>query len=98
MVSIELFQQMMKAVYFLRDQSRGVDGTYRWLREEVEELGEALRDGHKQALADEFADVLAWLASLANLVDVNLEGAALGKYAGGCPRCHASPCECPRRT
>jgi NTP pyrophosphatase (non-canonical NTP hydrolase) len=96
-MSIEAFQTMMKEIYFVRDGSRGVDGTYRWLTEEVAELGDAIHDGDKQVLADEFADVLAWLVSLANLVDINLEAAALGKYPGCCPRCQTSPCTCPPR-
>jgi len=45
-------------------------------------------------LQDEFADVLAWLASLANVVNVDLEAAALGKYRGKCPKCSQAPCNC----
>ena len=52
----------------------------------------------KKAMEDEFADVLAWLASLANIFEINLESAALGKYDSCCPKCNASPCECPMHT
>jgi NTP pyrophosphatase (non-canonical NTP hydrolase) len=89
---------MMKDIYFIRDHNRGVDGTYRWLKEEIEELGEALQYTDKKALEAEFADVLAWLASLANIFEINLEAVALGKYDGCCPKCNASPCGCPMRT
>ena len=94
MISIHYFQNMMHRLYFNRDSKRGVDGTYAWLVDEVKELGEALRADDKKALENEFADVIAWLASLANIVDVDLEKAALNKYANKCPKCGCSPCEC----
>jgi len=85
---------MMKRIYFHRDSKRGAAGTYNWLVEEVEELGEAMEKGGEKALQDEFADVLAWLASLANVVNVDLEAATLGKYSGKCPKCSQAPCNC----
>lgn len=88
------FQEMMHRIYFHRDSKRGVDGTYNWLVDEVEELGEALKAGDKKALENEFADVIAWLASLANVADVDLEKATLNKYAGKCPKCGNLPCRC----
>jgi NTP pyrophosphatase (non-canonical NTP hydrolase) len=88
------FQQMMRRLYFHRDSRRGVKGTYDWLAEEVDELGEALQGNDKEELEKEFADVAAWLASLANVVDVDLETAALNKYANECPKCKRSPCQC----
>jgi len=90
------FQDMMRQIYFHHDSKRGPKGTYLWLAEEVEELGEALKGEDKKALEKEFADVLAWLASLANVVDVNLEKAAIAKYNQRCPRCKQVPCECTR--
>jgi len=88
------FQEMMRRLYFHRDSRRGVKGTYDWLAEEVGELGEALQGSDKEELEKEFADVVAWLASLANVVDVDLETAALKKYANKCPKCKRSPCQC----
>jgi NTP pyrophosphatase (non-canonical NTP hydrolase) len=85
---------MMRRIYFHRDSKRGVDGTYNWLVDEVEELGEALKAGDKKALENEFADVIAWLASLANVADIDLEKATLSKYAGKCPKCGNAPCRC----
>jgi NTP pyrophosphatase (non-canonical NTP hydrolase) len=61
----------------------------------VEELREALKEGDTKAIEEEFADVLAWLASLANVVNINLEKAALSKYDNKCPKCGLLPCECP---
>ena len=93
---IREFQDMMRQIYFHHDSKRGAKGTYLWLVEEVEELGEALKGNDKKALEKEFADVLAWLASLANVVDVNLEEAAMTKYNQRCPRCKQVPCKCAR--
>ena len=67
-----------------------------WFMEEVGELSAALRDRATDAdnLALEFADVLAWLATLANIAGVNLDEAFRRKYGTGCPKCHAAPCAC----
>jgi len=89
------FQRMMHRIYFHRDSQRGKLGTYNWLKEEAEELGEALEENDRKALENEFADVLAWLASLANVVKVDLEKAAMSKYDNRCPRCRKTTCECP---
>jgi NTP pyrophosphatase (non-canonical NTP hydrolase) len=85
---------MMKRIYFHNDSKRGRAGTYDWLREEVDELGEALKQSNRESLENEFADVLAWLASLANVVNVDLENAAVAKYHGRCPKCGNLPCTC----
>jgi NTP pyrophosphatase (non-canonical NTP hydrolase) len=71
-----------------------VGGTYDWLADEVKELGEALKTDDKKALENEFADVIAWLASLANVTNVDLEKAALNKYDNKCPKCGHIPCQC----
>ncbi|MDH5754479.1 MAG: nucleotide pyrophosphohydrolase [Candidatus Bathyarchaeota archaeon] len=88
------FQKIMRRIYFHRDSKRGITGTYDWLMDEAKELGEALKTDDKQALEDEFADVIAWLASLANVVNVDLEKAAINKYDNKCPKCGHSPCQC----
>lgn len=88
------FQEMMRRIYFHRDSKRGINGTFDWLMDEVKELGESLKMNDKRALENEFADVLAWLASLANITDVDLEKCALLKYDGKCPKCKRSPCKC----
>ena len=84
----------MRQLYFERDSKRGTEGTLDWLRDEVEELREALEEGDIKAARKEFGDVLAWLASLANVVDIDLEKAALTKYNNKCPKCGLSPCDC----
>lgn len=85
---------MMRRLYFHKDTKRGTDGTYTWLVDEVRELGEALDKNNKKEIGKEFADVIAWLASLANVTGVNLEKAALEKYENKCPKCKQSPCHC----
>ena len=91
---IREFQEMMSNIYFSRDSQRGTRGTYDWLVDEVKELGEALEANDKKALENEFADVVAWLASLANVVKVDIEKATLNKYSNKCPKCGGSPCQC----
>ena len=88
---------MMARIYLSRDSKRGAEGTYGWLKEEIEELGEAMRKKGKKPLEDEFADVIAWLASLANVTGVDLEEAALNKYSNRCPKCDSSPCKCTHK-
>jgi len=85
---------MMRRLYFHKDSKRGADGTYAWLVDEVKELGEALDKNDKKEMEKEFADVIAWLASLANVTGINLEQAALEKYKDKCPKCKQSPCRC----
>jgi len=85
---------MMRRLYFDRDSARGVAGTYEWLVDEVKELGEALNARHRTELRKEFADVIAWLASLANLTGIDLEAATVEKYDNRCPKCGHLPCEC----
>jgi NTP pyrophosphatase (non-canonical NTP hydrolase) len=92
---IHEFQEMMRQLYFTRDNKRGVGGTYNWLVDEVAELGEELKKGtDKEATEKEFADVIAWLASLANIMGIDLEKAAINKYNYKCPKCQKSPCQC----
>jgi len=85
---------MMKRLYLKRDSKRGIDGTFNWLTDEVVELGQELKGTDKEATEKEFADVIAWLASLANIIGVDLEKAALNKYNFKCPKCQSSPCTC----
>jgi NTP pyrophosphatase (non-canonical NTP hydrolase) len=91
---INEFQKIMRQLYFERDLERGTERTLDWLEDEVEELREAIEEDDTKAAEKEFADVLAWLASLANVVDIDLEKAALSKYDSKCPKCEKSPCDC----
>ena len=93
-ISLPQFQQLIRDLYGAKDSRRGVEGTFMWFMQEVGELATALRGGSAEERALEFADVLAWLATLANCVGVDLEAAMLAKYGAGCPGCRRSPCVC----
>ncbi|MFO0945942.1 MAG: MazG nucleotide pyrophosphohydrolase domain-containing protein [Planctomycetota bacterium] len=81
-------------MYGEKDVRRGPEGTFLWLMEEVGELAAALRESSQEDLAAEFADVLAWLATLANVMNVDLAAAVHKKYGTGCPGCGALVCSC----
>jgi NTP pyrophosphatase (non-canonical NTP hydrolase) len=87
-------QQVIRDTFGAKDRRRGVEGTFMWFMEEVGELSAALRGGTPEEQAAEFADVLAWLATLANNVGVDLEAAMRAKYGAGCPGCGRTPCAC----
>jgi NTP pyrophosphatase (non-canonical NTP hydrolase) len=93
-LSLPELQKMIDATYGAKDGARGVEGTFMWFMQEVGELASALRGGSHEERVLEFADVLAWLATLSNMAGVDLEQAVMRKYGGGCPGCGQSPCRC----
>ena len=93
-ISLVDFQHLIRQMYFEKDAARGVDGTFMWLMEEVGELAAALREGTPEEQAAEFADVLAWLTTIANVVEVDLSAAVRKKYGAGCPGCGQFVCTC----
>ena len=95
-VRIDEFQDLIERTYFERDKRRGMGGTFMWFMEEVGELATALRESDGKDLEREFADVAAWLFTLASLRGVRMSQ-AIEKYANGCPACSASPCVCPQK-
>ena len=105
-VSIEQFQNLIRKMYFDKDDARGISATFMWLTEEIGELATALRETEhlagqllespsselrskhnavKRNLEEEFADVFAWLATIANVAEVDLSSALFQKYGAGCP-------------
>ncbi len=93
-VSLSDFQQLIRKMYFDKDVARGIDGTFMWLMEEVGELAGALRSGSHEEKMEEFADVLAWLTTIANVAEVDLSEAVARKYGDGCPGCRRFVCTC----
>ena len=94
-LSIADLQRHIHQMYFEKDVARGVDGTFMWLMEEIGELASALRGDDRENLAEEFADVIAWLVTIANVADVDLNNALASKYGSGCPGCRRLVCQCP---
>ena len=92
-MTIDEFQKRIEDIYFDRDNARGVSGTFVWFTEEVGELASAIRTDDRENLREEFADVFAWLVSLASIKGVRMQD-VVRKYADGCPGCHRTPCEC----
>lgn len=95
-MNLQQLQDIIRTTYDAKDRRRGVEGTFMWFMEEVGELAAALRGGSADERAAEFADVLAWLATLANIAEVDLAAAVQAKYGTGCPGCRRSPCVCDR--
>ncbi len=81
-------------MYSAKDRRRGTPATFLWLCEEIGELAAALREGSQAQKETEFADVLAWLITLANINDINLTKALEAKYGKGCPGCGGLVCTC----
>ncbi len=80
-VTLRQFQQLIRDRYYDADAARGTAGTWLWFSEEVGELARALARGQDKAnLEEEFADVLAWLTTLANINGVDLDAAVRRKY------------------
>jgi len=86
-LTIAAFQQHIRDRYYKTDSARGTAATFMWLVEEVGELATALNTtGDKRDPAnieEEFADVIAWLCTLANINGIDLEGAIRKKYLTG---------------
>lgn len=70
---ITQFQRLIADKYGKRDRQRGTPATFLWFIEEVGELATALASDDRQNKEEEFADVFAWLATLANINDIDLE-------------------------
>ena len=68
-------QNIVKERYFVTDSARGLHHTALWFHEEVGELSSAMASGDVENAKEEFADVLMWLLTLANLMGVDMEEA-----------------------
>ena len=93
-LTIREFQNLMRKLYEERDQKRGVEKSLMWLQTELGELFEAYLEKNEEVLEEEIADIFAWLSSVCNLLDIDLETVALKKYPYSCPKCNTSPCSC----
>jgi len=92
-MDLKELQELIDKMYSAKDRKRGPAGTFLWLMEEVGELAGAIGEGTLAEKEAEFADVLAWLATIANVEGVDLNR-AMKKYADGCPGCGRMVCTC----
>ncbi len=93
-MTLDDLQALIDKMYSARDRRRGTPATFLWLCEEIGELATALREGSHEQKAAEFADVVAWLVTLANINEVDLTKALEAKYGAGCPGCGRLVCTC----
>ena len=84
-LTLAAFQRHIAGRYEAADRARGTPKTWMWFSEEVGELARALARDDRENLEGEFADVLAWLCTLANINDVDLSAAVEKKYLGNAP-------------
>ena len=87
-------QAVIESTFGARDRARGVPSTVAWLAEELGELAQAVRKGTPEQQAHEFADVLSWVAPLANQMDIDLAAAIAGDADLG-QRWAGMPCAFP---
>src|SRR5262249_46310232 len=93
-LTLSALQRQIRRMYGAKDEARGDAATFLWLTEEFGELATALRSGTDEELALEMADVLAWLATLANIRGTDLEARVGRRYGAVGPGCQAVPCIC----
>ncbi len=92
-MDISEFQQIIKDTYYDRDSQRGLWPNFGWLMEELGELAQDIRKGTKQDQERELGDVLAWLVSIANILDIDISR-SIARYTNSCPKCGHIPCRC----
>jgi NTP pyrophosphatase (non-canonical NTP hydrolase) len=105
-MKISTFQDLISDLYLDRDKERGINQTFLHLIEEIGELSEALRHylaekGNSDRnlinlshVGEEIADIVAWIFSLANILEIDLEKALFEKYPNKCIKCGSKPCQC----
>ncbi len=97
-MTIDELQRLIDRMYSDKDRARGSAATFMWFMEEIGELATAIREGTPHEMAAEFADVLAWLVTLANVENVDLTAALQTKYGAGCPGCGKLVCTCESKS
>ena len=93
-MTIQELQELINTMYSEKDRKRGAAGTFLWFAEEVGELAAAIAEGTDEEKQGEFADVLAWLVTLANVEGIDLASAVKKKFGEGCPGCGQYVCIC----
>lgn len=96
-MSLRKLQEIIKDIYIHHDEKRGLEKTFKWFLSEIYELEEAIQKGDRNEIMVEISDVLAWLLSVANLLQVDIEEEFTNRYGDNCPKCGHKPCICPYR-
>ncbi|MHA1669671.1 MAG: MazG nucleotide pyrophosphohydrolase domain-containing protein [Promethearchaeota archaeon] len=98
-MKISEFQELIRNLYFKKDLKRGINGTFIWLIEEIDELASLLNEKliTPVKISEELADIIAWTTSIANLMEIDLEEALAFKYPDKCKKCDATPCQCENK-
>ncbi|MHA1198192.1 MAG: MazG nucleotide pyrophosphohydrolase domain-containing protein [Candidatus Heimdallarchaeaceae archaeon] len=84
----------MRNLFYNKDKARGKEKTFLKLVEEVGELSEAILLQDELKITEEIMDVIAWIYSIANLAEIDVEEMFFKKYAHSCPKCKDNPCSC----
>lgn len=84
----------MKDLFYEKDKARGIEKTFLKLVEEIGELSEAILLKEEKNITEEVIDVIAWIFSVANLAEINVEEMFFKKYNHLCPKCKNNPCSC----
>ncbi|WP_336518011.1 MazG nucleotide pyrophosphohydrolase domain-containing protein [Pollutibacter soli] len=72
-MEISALQQIVRDRYFKTDNDRGIYHTALWFHEEVGELSAAIASGDIPNAKEELGDVLMWLLTLANLMNIDMD-------------------------
>lgn len=84
----------MRDLFYDRDKERGMERTFMKLVEETGELSEAILLNNESKITEEIVDVIAWIYSIANLAEINIDEKFFEKYSHSCPKCKSNPCTC----
>jgi len=94
-MTIKEFQEIIKKTYYHRDKEKGLKSVFIWTIEEIGELAKAINRKSLDDIELELSDVIAWVFSIANLLDIDVEK-TLKRYEKGCPKCSSIPCSCKK--
>ena len=97
-MDIKESQELIRETFFKHDYKRGLINTWRWFKSEVNELEDAINNMNNKQIEEELADVYAWLLSIANLLNIDLDKVFTSRYGNGCPKCLSIPCKCNFRS
>ncbi|MEO0224974.1 MAG: MazG nucleotide pyrophosphohydrolase domain-containing protein [candidate division WOR-3 bacterium] len=94
-MTIREFQEIIKKTYYDRDKEKGIKSVFIWTVEEIGELAKAINRKSLEDIELELSDVIAWIFSIANLLNIDVEK-ILKRYERGCPKCLNIPCSCKK--